>query len=300
MQVTGKYTHKAPLKLVAMKIIECPRDAMQGLTEFVPTDLKVNYLQALLDVGFDTLDFGSFVSPKAIPQMRDTAEVLAQLDLSRTQTHLLAIVANVRGAEQAVAFEPIRYIGFPLSLSEEFQYRNTNKTIAEAFSEVATMQDLCQEHGKDLVVYLSMGFGNPYGEDWSPELALNMTKNLAELEVKIISLSDTIGVSTPATIEHLFTSLIPAFPELEFGAHLHTTPDTWREKTDAAYRAGCRRMDGALGGYGGCPMAKDDLVGNMPTEKMLAYFQEKGVPLGLNAEALAKALRMVPELFSFR
>ncbi|MFB9861918.1 hydroxymethylglutaryl-CoA lyase [Rufibacter immobilis] len=281
-----------------MKIIECPRDAMQGLTDFVPTDLKVRYLQALLEVGFDTLDFGSFVSPKAIPQMRDTQEVLAQLDTSASTTKLLAIVANVRGAEQAVTHEQIRYIGFPLSLSEQFQQRNTNKSISEALLEVAQMQELCVRHDKELVLYLSMGFGNPYGELWEPALVGEMTQKLQALDIKIVSLSDTIGVSTPATISALFGTLIPAFPQMEFGAHLHTSPATWQEKVETVYASGCRRMDGALLGYGGCPMAKDDLVGNMPTEKMLAYLQQKGVPLGLHQEALAQALALASQVFN--
>ncbi|WP_192820716.1 hydroxymethylglutaryl-CoA lyase [Rufibacter sp. LB8] len=280
-----------------MKIIECPRDAMQGIAEFVPTELKVRYLQSLLAVGFDSLDFGSFVSPKAIPQMRDTAEVLGQLDLSQTQTKLLAIVANVRGAEQALAHAPIQYLGFPLSLSEEFQQRNTNKSIAEALTEVAQMQELTTRAGKELVLYLSMGFGNPYGEHWGPELAAEMTQKLDELGVTIISLSDTIGVSSPTTITQLFSTLIPAFPHIEFGAHLHTHPTTWQEKVEAAYQSGCRRMDGALLGYGGCPMAKDDLVGNMPTEKMLSYFQEKNLPLGLDFSALQTSLQIASEVF---
>ncbi len=270
---------------------------MQGIAEFVPTELKVRYLQSLLAVGFDSLDFGSFVSPKAIPQMRDTAEVLGQLDLSQTQTKLLAIVANVRGAEQALAHAPIQYLGFPLSLSEEFQQRNTNKSIAEALTEVAQMQELTTRAGKELVLYLSMGFGNPYGEHWGPELAAEMTQKLDELGVTIISLSDTIGVSSPTTITQLFSTLIPAFPHIEFGAHLHTHPTTWQEKVEAAYQSGCRRMDGALLGYGGCPMAKDDLVGNMPTEKMLSYFQEKNLPLGLDFSALQTSLQIASEVF---
>jgi hydroxymethylglutaryl-CoA lyase len=210
---------------------------------------------------------------------------------------LLAIVANVRGAEQAAAFGQIRYLGFPLSLSEEFQQRNTNKTIAQALDEVAQMQELCIKAGKELVLYLSMGFGNPYGEAWEPALAGEMTQKLDALGVKIISLSDTIGVSTPATITSLFSELIPAFPHIEFGAHLHTNPNTWREKVEAAYESGCRRMDGALLGYGGCPMAKDELVGNMPTEKMLSYFQEKGVPLGLDSEAFSRAMALASQVF---
>ncbi|MGV3540107.1 MAG: hydroxymethylglutaryl-CoA lyase [Rufibacter sp.] len=283
-----------------MKIIECPRDAMQGLPDFVPTQVKIDYLQALLHVGFHTLDFGSFVSPKAIPQMQDTAQVLEQLDISNTKTKLLVIVANVRGAEQAMAHDVIRFIGFPLSLSEEFQKRNTNKTIKEALAEVAQMQELCVKAKKELVLYLSMGFGNPYGEPWQPELAAQMTMQLAELGVGIICLSDTIGVSTPETITQLFSTLIPAFPQVEFGAHLHTTPATWQEKVEAAYASGCRRMDGALLGYGGCPMAKDELVGNMPTEKMLGYLQEKGVPLDLNQNALQEALALANRVFHSR
>jgi hydroxymethylglutaryl-CoA lyase len=280
-----------------MKIIECPRDAMQGLQDFVPTALKAQYLQTLLEVGFDTLDFGSFVSPKAIPQMRDTEEVLGLLDLSTTKTKLLAIIANVRGAEQAVQHAPIQYLGFPLSLSEEFQQRNTNKSIAEALVEVEQLQNLCAQHGKELVTYLSMGFGNPYGEPWGPEQVSSMTETLDKLGVNIISLSDTIGVSTPENIQYLFSSLIPAFPHIEFGAHLHTNPNTWREKTEAAYTSGCRRMDGALLGYGGCPMAKDELVGNMPTEKVLSFLQEKEVPLGLNQQALQRALTLATSVF---
>jgi hydroxymethylglutaryl-CoA lyase len=280
-----------------MKIIECPRDAMQGITEFVPTEKKVEYLQSLLEVGFDSLDFGSFVSPKAIPQMRDTTQVLAQLDTSVSQTKLLAIVANVRGAQQAMGHDVIRYIGFPLSLSEEFQRRNTNKSITEALTEVGQMQELCGQHNKELVLYLSMGFGNPYGEPWEPALAGEMTQKLDAMGIKIISLSDTIGVSNPGSIQDLFSTLIPAFPHIEFGAHLHTSPTTWQEKVAAAYASGCRRMDGALLGYGGCPMAKDDLVGNMPTEKMLGYLQEKGVPLNLNQTALSRSLALASNVF---
>jgi len=280
-----------------MKIIECPRDAMQGMAEFVSTQLKVQYLQALLEVGFDSLDFGSFVSPKAIPQLRDTAEVLAQLDTSATGTKLLAIVANLRGAEQAAGYAQIRYLGFPLSLSEQFQQRNTNKSIAQALEEVAIMQELCVRQDKELVLYLSMGFGNPYGEAWEPALVGEMTQKLDRLGITIISLSDTIGVSSPATIRPLFAELIPAFPHIEFGAHLHTSPTIWQEKVEAAYESGCRRMDGALLGYGGCPMAKDELVGNMPTEKMLSYLQEKGVPLALDKEALSRAMALASQVF---
>jgi len=281
-----------------MKLIECPRDAMQGLTEFIPTATKTAYLQALLRVGFDTLDFGSFVSPKAIPQLRDTAEVLAGLDLGQTRTRLLAIVANLRGAETAVAYPEIQYIGFPLSVSETFQQRNTNKSIVAALAELAQMQNLCAQTGKTLVTYLSMGFGNPYGDPWSPEIVAEFTQTLADMGVGIVALSDTVGASTPATIAPLFGQLIPAFPALEFGAHLHTTPTTWREKVEAAYQAGCRRFDGALGGFGGCPMAADVLTGNMATENLVAYFQEQGEELGLDLGSLAEAQQLSQPVFA--
>jgi hydroxymethylglutaryl-CoA lyase len=280
-----------------MKIIECPRDAMQGITEFIPTETKVQYLNTLLQVGFDSLDFGSFVSPKAIPQLRDTEEVLAQLDLANTQTKLLAIIANLRGAEQAVSHKEIRYIGFPLSLSETFQQRNTNKSIAEAMEEVAKIQELCQKENKELVTYLSMGFGNPYGDAWSAETVGEFTEKLDKLGVKIISLSDTIGVSNPENIASLFSGLIPAFPHIEFGAHLHTNPNTWEEKVDAAYKAGCRRFDGALKGYGGCPMAKDELVGNMATENLVLYLKNAGEKLNLNETAFAAAMAQAATVF---
>ena len=272
-----------------MKLIECPRDAMQGLHEFIPTATKPAYLNALLRVGFDTLDFGSFVSPKAIPQLRDTAEVLAGLDLSTTKTKLLAIVANLRGAETAVQHPEISYLGFPLSVSETFQRRNTNQTTAEALADVAAMHALCERSGKTLVTYLSMGFGNPYGDAWSPEIVTDFTQQLAALGVRVVALSDTVGASTAATIAPLFSALIPAYPAIEFGAHLHTTPTSWREKVSAAYSAGCRRFDGALGGYGGCPMAADELTGNMATENLVAFAAEAGEQLALDAPALAAA-----------
>ncbi|GAA3947737.1 hydroxymethylglutaryl-CoA lyase [Hymenobacter algoricola] len=282
-----------------MKLIECPRDAMQGLTEFIPTATKTAYLQALLAVGFDTLDFGSFVSPKAIPQLRDTAEVLAGLDLGRTNTRLLAIVANLRGAETAALHPEIQFIGFPLSVSETFQQRNTNKSTIEALAELARMQSLCEKTGKTLVTYLSMGFGNPYGDPWSPDIVAEFTRTLSNMGVGIVALSDTIGASTPATIEPLFSQLIPAFPAIEFGAHLHTTPGSWREKVQAAYLAGCRRFDGALGGFGGCPMATDVLTGNMATENLVAYFAEQGEELGLDMGALARAQAAAGGVFHF-
>lgn len=263
---------------------------MQGLKQFIPTQTKIRYLNSLLQVGFDTLDFGSFVSAAAVPQMRDTAEVLAGLDLEHTQTALLAIVANLRGAQEAAKHPEIKYMGFPLSLSETFQQRNTNKSIASALQQVAQIQELCSRHGRTLVTYLSMGFGNPYGDPWNADLVITFVEELQQLDIKIVSLSDTIGVANPETISYLFSHLIPAFPAIEFGAHLHTHPATWQEKTEAAYAAGCRRFDGAIRGYGGCPMAHDELVGNMATENLIAYFENIGLNLNLNKEAFQKAL----------
>jgi hydroxymethylglutaryl-CoA lyase len=255
-----------------IKIIECPRDAMQGIKPFIPTAQKVKYLQALLRVGFDTIDFGSFVSAKAIPQMQDTAEVLAQLDLSQTRSKLLAIVANTQGAQQAALHPEIQYLGFPFSISENFQMRNTHKTIAESLVTLEEILALAAVSNKEVVTYISMGFGNPYGDTWNVEIVGEWTEKLAHMGVKILSLSDTVGSSTPEVIDYLFSNLIPKYPSIEFGAHLHTTPDKWFEKIDAAYHAGCRRFDGAIQGFGGCPMAKDELTGNMPTEKLLSYF----------------------------
>ena len=259
----------------SIKIIECPRDAMQGIKAFIPTERKVAYIQSLLKVGFDTIDFGSFVSPKAIPQMQDTAEVLAQLDLSHTQSKLLAIIANTQGAQFASVHKEIQYLGFPFSISENFQMRNTHKTIAESLVTLQEILDIANASNKKVVTYISMGFGNPYGDPWNVEIVGEWTEKLANMGVKILSLSDTIGSSTPDVIDYLFSNLIPKYPLVEFGAHLHTTPDKWHEKIDAAYKAGCRRFDGAIQGFGGCPMAKDDLTGNMPTEKMLHYFTTK-------------------------
>jgi hydroxymethylglutaryl-CoA lyase len=255
-----------------VKIIECPRDAMQGIKMFIPTEKKVTYLQSLLNCGFDSLDFGSFVSPKAIPQMVDTAEVLAQLDLSQTKTKLLAIVANVRGAQAAATHAPIQYLGYPFSISENFQMRNTHKTIAQSIESLKEILDIAHKANKEVVAYLSMGFGNPYGDPWNVEIVGEWTEKLAQMGVQILSLSDTVGTSTPEDINYIFSNLIPQYSNIEFGAHLHTTPTSWHEKIDAAYTAGCRRYDGAIQGFGGCPMAKDDLTGNMPTEKMLSYF----------------------------
>lgn len=258
-----------------IKIIECPRDAMQGIKAFIPTERKVTYLQSLLRVGFDTLDFGSFVSPKAIPQMVDTAEVLARLDLSQTRSKLLAIIANTRGAELASEHKEIQYLGFPFSISENFQMRNTHKTIAESIVTLNEILEIADKSNKEVVAYLSMGFGNPYGDPWNVEIVGEWTEKMAGMGVKILSLSDTVGSSTPEVIDYLFSNLITKYPKIEFGAHLHTTPDKWFEKIDAAYKAGCRRFDGAIQGFGGCPMAKDDLTGNMPTEKLLSYFTTK-------------------------
>jgi hydroxymethylglutaryl-CoA lyase len=284
--------------MAAVKLVECPRDAMQGLHDFIPTATKAAYLNTLLQVGFDTLDFGSFVSPKAIPQLRDTADVLAGLDLSTTKTKLLAIIANQKGAEQALTYPEIKYLGYPLSVSEEFQHRNTNRSIAEALQDIAVIQNRCSALGKVLVVYLSMGFGNPYGEEWSPEMVGKMAEQLHQSGVRIMALSDTIGVSNPGNISELFTHLIANYPNVEFGAHLHSSPNTSLEKVTAAYKAGCRRFDGALKGFGGCPMAKDELVGNMATELMVGYFRENGVDLGLDYLKLPEALAQAGQVFS--
>jgi hydroxymethylglutaryl-CoA lyase len=281
----------------AVKIIECPRDAMQGIKDFIPTEKKVQYIQSLLRVGFDTIDFGSFVSPKAIPQMRDTAEVLAQLDLSRTESKLLAIIANTRGASDASKYSEINYLGFPFSISENFQMRNTHKTIAQSVVTLSEILEIADKNSKEVVVYISMGFGNPYGDPWNVDIVGEWTERLAKMGVGILSLSDTIGSSNPENIDYLFSNLIPKYPEIEFGAHLHTTPSTWFEKIDAAYKAGCRRFDGAIQGFGGCPMAKDELTGNMPTEKMLSYFTQKRAH-NLNAMCFESAYNEATKIFN--
>ncbi|MDW8297059.1 MAG: hydroxymethylglutaryl-CoA lyase [Raineya sp.] len=280
-----------------MTIVECPRDAMQGIHEFIPTEIKIEYLNLLLQVGFEVLDFGSFVSPKAIPQMQDTAHVLRKLDLSNTQTQLLAIIANLKGAEQACEFEEIRFLGFPLSVSEEFQKRNTNKTIAEALEVVAQIQNLCEKHQKKQVVYLSMGFGNPYNEPYSPEIVEMLAEKLLNLGVTIIALSDTIGVATPESIKQLFTHLSQKMPQIEWGVHLHSNPRTAYAKIESAYEAGCRRFDGALRGFGGCPMAKDELTGNIATEKILQFLQDKQITYHYNSEFLQKAMAFSHQVF---
>lgn len=281
-----------------VKIIECPRDAMQGIKEFIPTEKKVAYIQSLLRVGFDTIDFGSFVSPKAIPQMQDTAEVLAKLDLSATKSKLLAIIANTKGAELASVHPEIQYLGYPFSISENFQMRNTHKTIAESIVTLQEILNIADKSNKEVVAYLSMGFGNPYGDPWSVEIVGEWTEKLAAMGVKILSLSDTIGSSTPEVIDYLFSNLIPKYPEIEFGAHLHTTPDRWFEKVDAAYKAGCIRFDGAIQGFGGCPMAKDDLTGNMPTEKMLSYFTAEKVVTNLNSLSFESSYNEATKIFT--
>ncbi|KSA14616.1 hydroxymethylglutaryl-CoA lyase [Maribacter dokdonensis] len=281
-----------------IKIVECPRDAMQGIKKFIPTDEKVRYLQSLLGCGFDTLDFGSFVSPKAIPQMVDTAEVLSKLDLSKTKSKLLSIVANVRGAEDAVTHAEVDYLGFPFSISENFQMRNTHKTIAQSVETLQEIFNIADAANKEVVTYISMGFGNPYGDPWNVEIVGEWTERLAKMGAKILSLSDTVGSSDPETISYLFSNLIPKYPNIEFGAHLHTTPSKWHEKVAAAYESGCKRFDGAIQGFGGCPMAKDDLTGNMPTEKMLSYFTSQKVVTGVNAMTFEAAYNKATELFS--
>lgn len=281
-----------------VKIIECPRDAMQGIRQFIPTLDKARYINALLKVGFDTIDFGSFVSPKAIPQMRDTAEVLEKLELSETKSKLLAIVANFRGAEDASRFPMIDYLGYPFSISENFQMRNTGKTIQQSLVTLEQIMEIASNRGKRVVAYLSMAFGNPYGDPWDVDIVAEWTRTLSELGVSIISLSDTIGVASGETINYLFSNLIPRYPAIEFGAHMHTHPAHWHEKADAAYRAGCRRFDGALKGFGGCPMAKDELTGNMPTEKLLSYFTAKKVLTGINSLRFETAYNEAMRIFA--
>ncbi len=281
-----------------VKIIECPRDAMQGIKEFIPTEEKVQYIQSLLRCGFDTIDFGSFVSPKAIPQMVDTAEVLSQLDLSSTESKLLAIIANVRGANDAAQHPEIDYLGYPFSISENFQMRNTHKTIAESVETLQEILNIAVKANKKVVAYLSMGFGNPYGDPWDVDIVGEWTEKLSNMGVKILSLSDTVGTSTPEIIDYLFSNLISKYPEIEFGAHLHTTPTTWHEKVDAAYKAGCRRFDGAIQGFGGCPMAKDELTGNMPTERMVSYFTSVKADTNVRPMSFESSYNEATKIFS--
>jgi hydroxymethylglutaryl-CoA lyase len=281
-----------------VKLIECPRDAMQGIKDWIPTHKKVEYIQSLLACGFDTIDFGSFVSPKAIPQMVDTTKVLSGLDLSSTTTKLLAIVANVRGAQAAVAHPEITYLGYPFSISENFQMRNTHKTIAQSIATLSEILALAAASNKRVVTYLSMGFGNPYGDPWNLDIVGQWAQKLSQMGVTILSLSDTVGTSTPESISYLFSNLIPKYPNIEFGAHLHTTPSAWHEKVDAAYKAGCRRFDGAIQGFGGCPMAKDELTGNMPTEKMLSYFTSQKAKTNIRTMSFESAHNKASDIFN--
>lgn len=287
-----------------LKLIECPRDAMQGWKTFIPTEKKIAYINSLLKVGFDTIDFGSFVSPKAIPQMADTAEVIKNLELGSLpagrqvrSTKLLAIVANMRGAEDASVFDEITYLGFPFSVSETFQQRNTNSSIEESLGRVEEIQNLCIKTGKQLVVYISMGFGNPYGDRFSEEIVFEWVNQLVAMDIGIISLADTVGVATAEQVYDMTEYLVDSLPGTEIGVHLHSTPDNWKEKLEAAVRAGCKRFDGALKGIGGCPMADDELVGNMNSEMMIEYFEQNNLLNGLNKEALVESLRIAGEIF---
>lgn len=280
-----------------IKLIECPRDAMQGWKEFIPTKKKIEYINQLLLVGFDTIDFGSFVSPTAIPQMADTKDVIDNLDLRDTNTKLLAIIANLRGATDAVKFDKISYLGFPFSISETFQQRNTNSSVDESLKRVADIQNLCAQHNKELVVYISMGFGNQYGDEYNEEIVINRTKQIEELGVKIISIADTVGLATANDVKVLMEKIIPVFKNIELGVHLHSAPQNRIEKLEAALNSGCRRFDSALKGIGGCPMAGNDLVGNMDTEIMLQYFQERGEMLHIDNIALQKCGKLASDIF---
>jgi hydroxymethylglutaryl-CoA lyase len=281
-----------------MKLIECPRDAMQGWKHFIPTASKIEYINALLQVGFDTIDFGSFVSPKAIPQMSDTKEVLKGLQINNSTSKLLAIVANQRGAEEAVVYDEITYLGFPFSISETFQQRNTNSSIAESFTRVKEIQNICLKNNKQLVVYISMGFGNPYGDEYSEEIVFEWVNKLAGLNIGIISLADTVGLAMPEQVKTITGYLVDSLPATEIGVHLHSTPANWKIKLDAAFQAGCKRFDSALKGIGGCPMAGDELVGNMNTEWMITYFKEQKQLPELNEVALEKSLWLANKIFN--
>lgn len=281
-----------------LKLIECPRDAMQGIKDFIPTEKKIAYINQLLKVGFDTIDFGSFVSPKAIPQLQDTAIVLKGLNLSNTKSKLLAIIANTRGAEDACKFDEIKYLGFPFSISETFQQRNTNSSIEESLIRVDEIQNLCIKHNKELVVYISMAFGNPYGDEYNPGIAIKWSKELTKRGIKIIALADTIGTSTPENISLLFNELIPELQGVEMGAHLHSTKENSQEKIKAAYESGCRRFDSAIHGFGGCPMAADSLTGNIATEDIELYATNNKISLGLNTAELEKSYKTSWEIFN--
>lgn len=280
-----------------IKLIECPRDAMQGWKHFIPTEKKIEYINALLQVGFDTIDFGSFVSPKAIPQMADTADVIKGLDSSSAKSKLLAIVANARGAHDALQFDEINYLGFPFSISPTFQMRNTNSTINASLERVEEIQNLCKKSGKQLVIYISMGFGNPYGDEYNEEIVMHWVDKMVQMDIQIISMADTVGLATAAQVSSIMQALIPKYPSIEIGVHLHSTSANWKQKTDAALKAGCYRFDGALKGIGGCPMADDELVGNMDTELMLPYFQELNKIKNIDLEALSECSRLASEIF---
>ncbi|TVR80990.1 MAG: hydroxymethylglutaryl-CoA lyase [Chitinophagaceae bacterium] len=280
-----------------IKIIECPRDAMQGIKQYIPVADKVRYLQSLIEVGFDTLDCGSFVNPKAVPQMADTAKVLDSLDLDKSETEISVIVANVRGSQEAVKFSMVDILGFPFSVSETFQYRNTNASIEEAFLRIEAIQRLCVIHNKKMLIYISMGFGNPYGDPWEPEVVGDWVRKLKELGIKDFSIADTVGLADKESIKYIFSYLTKEFEDLNFSAHFHTSPDNWREKIEAAHQSGCQIFEGAIKGFGGCPMAKDELVGNMPTENIIEYFHEKDIPLNLSRQALEKAISLSLDIF---
>ncbi len=283
-----------------VKLIECPRDAMQGWKPFIPTEKKIEYINSLLKVGFDTIDFGSFVSPKAIPQMADTGEVVGGLELGVGNTKLLAIVANMKGAEEASVFEQINYLGFPFSVSETFQQRNTNSSVEESLERVEEIQNLCIKTGKQLVVYMSMGFGNPYGDRYSEEIVFEWVNRLVAMDIGIISLADTVGIATAEQVYDMTEYLVDSLPGTEIGVHLHSTPYNWKDKLEAAVKAGCKRFDGALKGIGGCPMADDELVGNMDSELMINYFQEIRLMENLNTDALKESLRIAGEIFNIK
>ena len=280
-----------------VKLIECPRDAMQGWKNFIPTEKKIEYINSLLKVGFDTIDFGSFVSAKAIPQMADTAQVVRSLQSGAGNSKLLAIVANLRGAEEASVFDQITYLGFPFSVSETFQQRNTNSSIEESLKRVEEIQNLCINKNKKLVIYISMAFGNPYNDLYDEDIVFNWVEKLVELDVEIISLADTVGVASPEQVYDMTSYLIESLPSTEIGVHLHSTSENWHQKLEAAVKAGCKRFDGALKGIGGCPMANDELVGNMNTEWMISYFERNNMAKDLNKEALAESLRIAGQIF---
>ena len=284
-------------RFTEVKLVECPRDAMQGWAHFIPTDKKIQYINELLKVGFDTIDFGSFVSAKAIPQMADTHEVIKKLDIGGSKTKLLAIIANERGAQDAVLYDAITYLGFPFSVSETFQQRNANASIEESLGRVEEIQNLCIKNKKELVVYISMGFGNPYGDAYNEEIVFEWVHKMAAMDIKIISLADTVGLANPEQIASVTNYLVDALPGIEVGVHLHSTAANWRQKTEAALNAGCRRFDGALKGIGGCPMAGDDLVGNMDTELMIPYFEELNLLNNLDEESLRRCSQMASEIF---